>query len=127
MTPAHNPDDGVFDGGVLVHLNNFTFNVMRETAESLVDDWIRDRGHTWLLDFDHVMYIFPPDVNFRGANAYAQGRNGNKSVYNGESGSFVTVTMHEVGHNLGMAHSGADGTPYGDNSGYMGMFLLCFW
>lgn len=43
------------------------------------------------------------------------------SAYNDEWCSYVSTQMHETGHNLNLAHSWKDGSPYGDKSGYMGV------
>lgn len=39
------------------------------------------------------------------------------SVYSNEHCSSPSVGIHEIGHNLGLGHSGHDGNPYGDQSG----------
>jgi hypothetical protein len=67
--------------------------------------------------FDLVMFIYPPG-SYR---AYAQ-VNDRYSWYDNDIVRLVAVQMHEVGHNLGLAHSGEDGDEYGDRSGIMGNF-----
>ncbi len=42
------------------------------------------------------------------------------SVYNDEWCSYVSTLMHEVGHNVGLAHSGENGGEYSDGTGAMG-------
>jgi len=64
------------------------------------------------------MFCMPPNLGWRGI-AYAW-VNYYLSVYNNEWCSFVSVHMHEVGHNLNLAHSGERGNEYGDETGFMG-------
>lgn len=67
---------------------------------------------------DHVMYCLPDHGPFWvAAKAYINSWN---SVYNGEYCNYLSVQMHEIGHNLGYAHSGADGIMYEDETGMMG-------
>merc|ERR1719221_2027179 len=42
------------------------------------------------------------------------------SVYNDQWGSYVSAQVHEIGHNLGLAHSGENDLAYDDKSGFMG-------
>ena len=42
------------------------------------------------------------------------------SVYNDEWCSYANTQLHEVGHNLGLDHSGLPGEEYGDTTGFMG-------
>ena len=42
------------------------------------------------------------------------------SVYNDEWCSYANTQLHEVGHNLGLDHSGIPGEEYGDTTGFMG-------
>jgi hypothetical protein len=125
FVPAENVSDGVVGGAVSVHLSNNIIGENRTTVESLVDNYITDNNHNWLTDFDHLMYVFPAGVDFFGALAYAYIAATGKSVYNDVTASYVTTTMHEIGHNLGMAHSGEGTNPYSDNSCYMGKLLFC--
>ncbi len=55
------------------------------------------------------------------------------SVYNDNFCKSMSTQVHEIGHNLGLAHSAKDGVSYGDKSGMMGFSynrddgpLLCF-
>eukprot|EP00536_Pseudo-nitzschia_multiseries_P009070 jgi/Psemu1/22252/gm1.22252_g len=90
----------------------------RKDLERVVNGMIADAGYN-VRSFGLVMYIMPETTNL-GANnvlgyAYVGGV---KSVYRGVP-SFQT-TVHEVGHNIGLGHSGIeDGldsfyTEYGD-------------
>ena len=63
---------------------------------------------------DHVMYCLPPN-SFDGI-AYAYIYNW-LSVYKDEWCTYVSAQMHELGHNLGLAHSNEDNEEYADQSG----------
>lgn len=65
---------------------------------------------------DHVMYCLPPET--MGGIAYAYINSWN-SVYSNQWCNYVSGQMHEIGHNLGFAHSSELGT-YKDQSGMMG-------
>ena len=67
--------------------------------------------------FGLVMFCIPPGGNFV-AFAYP---NSKYSFYNNEWCGYVSAQMHEVGHNLGLGHSGEVGQgDYGDQTGTMG-------
>jgi len=78
--------------------------------------------------FELVLFVFPPgmedDQGQTGWAAYAYGW-GTGSYYNAGWGGQISAQMHEVGHNIGLHHSGElSGSilvqEYGDQSGYMG-------
>ena len=74
-------------------------------------------------DVDLVMFCQPPGTN-GGWIAYAY-INSWESYYNNNWCTFVSAQLHEIGHNLNLAHSGVDGLTgnpgaYGDVSGFMG-------
>jgi len=68
--------------------------------------------------YDLVLFCQPP-VESSNWVAYAY-INHYMSFYNSDWCSQVSAQMHEVGHNLGLAHSGHNGDAYGDQSGMMG-------
>lgn len=65
---------------------------------------------------DFIMYCLPPGTMHPYDIAYAW-MNGYQSVYNDEVCTHVSAQMHEVGHNLNLAHSGHGDEEYGDQSG----------
>jgi len=68
--------------------------------------------------FDLVLFCIPPGKDDFLAFAYP---NAKYSFYNDEWCNRVSTQMHEVGHNIGLAHSGEPGEgEYGDATGYMG-------
>jgi hypothetical protein len=71
------------------------------------------------------MYVLPAGTDFGGALAYADSSYV-KTVYNDKAASYITTHVHEIGHNLGMAHSGEENSRYGDATCYMGELLLSF-
>jgi len=81
-------------------------------------------------EFDYVMVCVPPGTS-GGWIAYAY-INHWLSVYNNQWCNFVSGQMHEIGHNMGLAHSG-ESSAYDDQSGMMGYSysssnapLMCF-
>lgn len=72
--------------------------------------------------YDHVLYCLPPGTTKSGRYDWiAFGYfNYYRTVYNDRWCTSLSVKMHEVGHNLGLAHSGEGKNKYGDTSGLMG-------
>lgn len=65
---------------------------------------------------NHVMYCLPPNTMSGIAYAYINSWN---SVYSNQWCNYPSGQIHELGHNLNMAHSNEAGT-YRDQSGMMG-------
>jgi Gametolysin peptidase M11 len=89
------------------------------TLQNLV---INQAKASWPIDqIDHVILVMP-DAGLRYFDApliaYAF-LDGAVSVYNNLWAGRLSAVMHEVGHNLGLHHSGQGGNDYGDQSGYM--------
>jgi len=77
-------------------------------------------GFTLPGPFDHVMYMLEGCYTDCGWAGYAYINSWNQ-VYQGIYYSFTGVQVHELGHNLGMAHSGGlDGATYTDHTCMMG-------
>lgn len=72
--------------------------------------------------FDLILYVLPPGTLSAGKrNWVAYGYlNWINSVYNDRSVNSLAVQVHEVGHNLGLGHSGRGDSEYGDHSSMMG-------
>jgi len=68
-------------------------------------------------EFDYVMLCLPPGTS-GGWIAYAY-INSYLSVYNDKWCNYPSGQVHEIGHNLGLAHSG-ESSAYDDQSGMMG-------
>ncbi len=78
-----------------------------------------NNGNAMSNSFDLIMVCYPPGVD-SGWIAYAY-INHYISVYNNDWCKYVSGQMHEIGHNLGLLHSGKRGVnQYADQSGMMG-------
>lgn len=68
-------------------------------------------------NFDHVMLCVPPGTGAWLAYAYVGSW---LSVFNDDWCQQLSTQVHEIGHNLGLAHSGRGNDDYDDKSGMMG-------
>ena len=117
------PDDNplypdVVGGVVTIHLNETVTGVSHGT----VLGWARATTPLYagpLENYDHVMYFMPPGVEFGGAAAFGY-MPGRETWYRDSYSLGTGIQLHELGHNLGLGHSGEDGGGYGDSSCYMG-------
>lgn len=95
----------------------------------IVESWAVNAATVTLGDlpsqFDHVMLILPPMVDFRNAAAYAY-VNYWRSVFQDDYWYMVMVQMHELGHNLNLAHSGEGTSTYADHTGMFSVSALHF-
>lgn len=75
--------------------------------------------------YDHIIYCMPPGVLKQQGDwiAYAD-LGGQRSVYRDKWCASLSALMHEIGHNLGLYHSGMGKGPYADITGYMGTSVL---
>jgi hypothetical protein len=71
------------------------------------------------IDAQHKMIILPDCVNFQGAGAWGQ-TPGQLTWFPSRYASFPVTQVHEIGHNLGMRHSGKNGVSYADDTDSMG-------
>ena len=109
---------GVIDVGMNIPLLGNNRLSITDAAQYAVEEKL---GFTLPGPFHHVMFIFEQcytgDCGW-GAFAYT---NSFISGYIEDYWSFTGVTMHELGHNLGLAHSsGLDGGTYSDLTCLMG-------
>lgn len=82
-----------------------------------------------LDQFDHIIYCIPPDSNMDGSAKWTAFTyfHSHWSFFQKKRCSAMSVTIHELGHNLGFRHSGYNSESYGDESGYLGftIFQVC--
>jgi hypothetical protein len=112
---------GITDGVMEVVL---TGRVVSGIWRKIVEEWVDNvviANFGNLNQWNHLMYVFPENVDFGTAAAYAQ-VNGYKSVYKGAYASLMGVQVHELGHNYDMRHSGFGDATYLDHTGLMGTF-----
>ncbi len=113
---------GITDGVMEVVLaGKVVSGAHRYTVEGWVDDAVEAMITGNLNQWDHLMYVLPTSVDFRGAAAYAH-RNSYKLVFMGRYASYMGVQIHELGHNYNMRHSGFGTATYKDHTGLMGTF-----
>lgn len=84
-------------------------DAMIDAAEKLVGN-LADKA-------DHVMLCLPKGTGDWIAYAYVGSW---LSVYNDEWCQQLSTQVHEIGHNLGLSHSGKNGDDYSDKTGMMG-------
>jgi len=105
---------GVVDLQADFDINEDSRNAMRNGSHRLCKEHFDD-----CKEFDLVMFCVPPGQNFL---AFAN-VNSKNSWYNDKWCGYSSAQMHEVGHNLGLAHSGGTivgGKKYADTTGVMG-------
>jgi len=105
---------GVYEVGINFNTNGVTMSTVQT---QITNQMISDLGSGWQNNFDYVMYCLPDGVTGGIAYAYI---NSWLSVYNDDWCTYPSGLMHEIGHNLGLAHSGEDTGAYNDQSGMMG-------
>jgi hypothetical protein len=67
--------------------------------------------------FDLIMMVLPKSDSSKVAWSFADSK---FSFYHNDWARRVSAQMHEVGHNLGLSHSGHLDDEYGDQTGFMG-------
>jgi len=120
---------GVIEVNITISLNN-TRTQVRNAATAAAQSKL---NFTLPGPYQQVMYVLHSCIVDCGWAAYA-GVNSWYSVYQGGYYKQVGVQMHEIGHNLNLAHSGGlDGATYTDHTCLMGNPLysddtgkLCF-
>ncbi|KAL7449014.1 hypothetical protein ACHAWC_001121, partial [Mediolabrus comicus] len=97
-------------------------NTVSGAADSTIRDAVVAAGNSALgnmqSQFDHVMLCLPPGTS-GGWIGYAY-VNWYLSVFNDNWCTYLSIQMHEIGHNLNLAHSGEGTNQYGDQTAMMG-------
>ena len=117
IEPASDSDhitDGVVEVTIPDTVSGASDSTIRNAAVNAATTLLGDLPS----QFDHVMLCIPPGTS-GGWIAYAY-VNSWLSVYNDNWCLRPSGQVHEIGHNLGLAHSGEGSDPYGDESGMMG-------
>eukprot|EP00571_Detonula_confervacea_P013210 CAMPEP_0172298404 /NCGR_PEP_ID=MMETSP1058-20130122/1079_1 /TAXON_ID=83371 /ORGANISM="Detonula confervacea, Strain CCMP 353" /LENGTH=1052 /DNA_ID=CAMNT_0013007679 /DNA_START=26 /DNA_END=3184 /DNA_ORIENTATION=- len=93
--------DGGCDGALRTEASNILLDAFGQSVQNLAT---------------HVMFCVPPGsmsgIAYAGVNSWY-------SVYSDKWCQYVSVQLHEIGHNLGYGHSNENGS-YKDQSGMMG-------
>jgi hypothetical protein len=109
--------DSIVDGAVTVSISTLTSEgdaTMRNAISAQLNTQFGVSHPTQLAN--HLMYCLPPGTMSGIAYAFV---NSWMSVYSDNWCQYVSGQMHELGHNLNLAHSNEAGT-YKDQSGMMG-------
>jgi len=111
-------DNGVID----VTINTYVPGTSRYDVEDAIERAADQLVGRLQDQFDHVMLCLPPgSASGSNRNWIAYGYvNSWLTVFNDDFCESMTTQVHEIGHNLGLAHSGKDGISYGDKTGMMG-------
>ncbi len=115
FVPATGPNivDGVVTVTLSMNVNGVSDGTVRNAVTTALSEQYGISGRA----YDHIMYVLPDSVSMGIAYAYI---NHYLSVYKNNWGTFPSAQMHEIGHNLGLAHSNEGGASYGDQTGMMG-------
>ena len=116
------PFEGKTITGITIHNGVYTITVDADRNDlNLVESQATRMGNELLgnlqSQFHHVALSVPDNNEAYAAQAYVYHW---LSLYKDSYVDLVTVQMHEIGHNLGLAHSGEGTLEYGDTSGLMG-------
>jgi hypothetical protein len=119
-TSVDNPDivNGVTEISIAINVNGVSDGTVREAVRTALDAQLQG---DWESKYDHTMMCLPPGTS-GGWIGYAYIGH-YLSVFNDNWCTYPSIQMHEIGHNLGMGHSGEGSrasSPYADQSGMMG-------
>jgi len=105
---------GIIGGATTVTVSTSTSegdSAMRNAATTALNDKFGVSSPTQIAD--HVMYCLPPatmtGIAYAGVYSWY-------SVYRNEWCNYVSVQLHEIGHNIGFGHSWDGNTEYADQS-----------
>lgn len=118
IVPASSADgNGIVNGVMTVTIPNSVSEGDITITNAAINQAATNLGFSLNSQFQHVMVCLPPGTMTGLAYAYI---NGWRTVYNDNWCLKVSVQMHEIGHNLNLAHSNEGGTEYADQTGMMG-------
>ena len=105
----------ISNGVYTVHINRRAKNKPESKIKDAVIAQLENELGSLNGQFDHVILCLPRGTNGNWlAYAYI---NHHMSVFNDDECNFVSGQVHEIGHNIGLAHSGEGGDEYDDQSG----------
>jgi len=111
----------VTNGVVTMNIDMKVNGADSSTVEFAVKDKYYDMGFSQPDVGGYVVFCIPSGTTFGGdywiGYAYI---NSWESFYNDDWCTYVSIQMHEVGHNINLDHSGQGGDEYNDGSGVMG-------
>ncbi|KAL9187141.1 hypothetical protein ACHAXT_010861 [Thalassiosira profunda] len=117
-TPAGGSSTSITNGVVTVHLPGYTASqgdsVLRNAVNAELASMFGVSSARNLAT--HVMHCMPPGAMSGIAYAYINSWN---SVYSNQWCNYPSGQMHEIGHNINLAHSNEAGS-YKDQTGFMG-------
>ena len=110
------------DIGAFNTTNVFTMdNAVITAANSMAGTSVASLLQNIMIDLPNNGYLFSGNtwISYAYLGSW-------KSVFNDEWAGRLSTTMHELGHNYGLLHSGKGTDPYGDMTGYMGYASYSF-
>ncbi|KAL7490720.1 hypothetical protein ACHAWT_000256 [Skeletonema menzelii] len=107
----------ISNGVVTVTLSGYSTSQGDGTVRNAVTSALNTAFGSATSLADHLMYCMPPGTMSGIAYAYINSWN---SVYSNNWCNNVSAQLHEIGHNLNLAHSNERSTTYADQSGMMG-------
>ena len=119
---------GIINGVTEIQVNINVTGINIFALEGLVNGMVQEKfggpgDHPNRL----VAMAMPPGPLLRGRRYIAYALiNSYRSVFNDNAVTNWINAMHEIGHNIGLRHSGENGSPYQDISGIMGHTSVTF-
>ena len=117
--PAEGSD--IVNGVAEISISTNVANMNPDYLEAVVATEAEAMLGTSLDDtFDHILFVYPAGTLRYGYRsrwfAYAD-IGGQRTFYNNENAGYLSMVMHEIGHNFGLYHSSEHSRTYGDTSG----------
>lgn len=117
--PAHNPSKNIINGVAQITLFMNIAGVGAGYIQRLAKEKLAQKIGS-LAPYDHLLFVIPRQAVFP-SQAYA-GINGKYAVFKDSNYKGVGVVLHELGHNMGLRHSGENNSnQYQDHSCLMGL------
>jgi len=105
------------NGVVEVTIDGYVNGGSKFAVQDAMMDAVKEEYGDLQGKVDHLILCLPPGTGDWIAYAYV---NSWVAVFNDDWCQQLSTQVHEIGHNLGMSHSGRGGDDYGDRSGMMG-------